>query len=75
MKMKTRPTKWTVYPEGDEFGVNSINATEINIVNECQCEIVEVTQGRESIQIHPDEWPEIWNAIGTAIKQIIENEN
>jgi len=75
MKMKTRQTKWTVYPEGDENKLYSEHATYIEIVDESGGEFVEVTQSGKTVQINPEEWPEIWNTIGIAIKQIIENED
>lgn len=75
MKMKTRQTKWTIYPEGDENKLYSEHATYIEIVDEAGGEFVEVTQSGKTVQISPEEWPEIWNTIGTAIKQIIENED
>ena len=75
MKMKARPTKWIVYPEGNDNKLYSERVTYIERLDESGGEFVEVTQDGNSIRIDTDEWPAIWNTIATAIKDIVENEN
>ena len=69
MKYIKRAIKWTVVRE-KELPVD-ILATDIEIVGEGAGEFVEVTQHTEEsgkVQIDPEEWPAIREAIDCAVK-------
>ena len=62
----TRPVAWVVKPIGEP--IFSEMSTRVEIVDEAGGEFIEVTDGRLSkIQINPEEWPELKQAIETAI--------
>ncbi|MEY4442579.1 MAG: hypothetical protein RL442_1579 [Pseudomonadota bacterium] len=69
-KMVVRPIKWTHLPK--EEPIFSEKATDIEIVDECGGEFVEVQQhhdGYGKIGITPDEWPTLRKAIDHAVRQ------
>lgn len=68
--MTTRPIKWVVHPDGEP--TYSEMATDIEIVDECGGEFVEVSQSAGEygkIGVTPEDWPAIRKAINRAIKQ------
>jgi DNA-binding protein YbaB len=75
MTIETRAVAWTVAPIGEP--AYSEMSTQINITDESGGEFVEVNQtGRTdlgTIQINPDEWPDLRAAIDHAISQCRSN--
>ena len=69
MKYIKRAIKWTVVREKEPLF--DVLATDIEIVGEGAGEFVEVTQHTEEsgkVQIDPEEWPAIREAIDCAVK-------
>ena len=65
MKYETRITRLTVCPAGKE--IYDENATNIEITDDAAGEFIEVIQGEKRIQITPEEWPELQDAIDEMI--------
>ena len=63
----TRTTQVTVISPGEP--IFSKHATKLNLVDEAAGEFVEVEQDGGTIQITPDEWPQIRSAIEAMIAQ------
>lgn len=70
MKYIIRTTALTVVPE--DASLFSGRATTVNVVNEAAGEFVEVEQESGKIQINPDEWPTLREAVDRMIAECRE---